>query len=51
MFRFMEWIQRPKFDAAKDTGTNFDLVDEKLMHNMCELTDKYDIVWSAPLNY
>ena len=51
MFRFVEWIQKPKFEAANDPGPDFEKVHEEMNHNMCELTDKYDITWSAPLNY
>ncbi|MFO7618959.1 MAG: hypothetical protein R6W91_04820 [Thermoplasmata archaeon] len=46
----MEWIQKPKFDAAKDTGTDFESMHEEQMHNFCELTERNEVLWSAPLN-
>ena len=46
-----QWMQRPKMDQARDTGPDFEKLEEEMMHNMCELSDKGEIFWSASLNH
>ncbi|MBU4032085.1 MAG: hypothetical protein KKH41_02150 [Candidatus Thermoplasmatota archaeon] len=51
MFKFTQWIHKPKFEQARDSGPSFDKMHEEQMHNMCELTERNENLWSAPLNH
>ena len=51
MFNFKPFFHRPKFEEARDNGPDFEAMHEEMMHNMCVLNDRNDIIWNAPLNH
>jgi hypothetical protein len=50
MFKLRQFLHRPKFDAAKQSGMNLEAMHEEQAHNMCELTDKNEMTWNAGIN-
>ena len=50
MFNFKPFFHKPKFDAAKEPGIDFESMHEEMMHNMCELNEKNEVTWNAGLN-
>jgi hypothetical protein len=50
MFNLRQFLHRPKFDAAKQSGMNLDSMHEEQMRNVCELNEKTEISWNAGMN-
>ena len=50
MFRFTQFLHKPKFDEAKQSGMNLEPMHEEQMHNVCELNEKSEILWNAGMN-
>ncbi len=50
MFNLKLFLNKPKFDPAKESGADFEKMHEEQMHNFCELSDRNEVLWSAPLN-
>ncbi|MDD4308121.1 MAG: hypothetical protein PHU53_04870 [Thermoplasmata archaeon] len=50
MFKLRQLMNRQRYEMARQTGINIDNIQEERMHNVCELNEKSDIVWSAGMN-